>query len=160
MVHQVRFDSPRIGPETGLTDILSSLNSVATCANLGLYSLFAPGTFDLVVAGPNYGRNTSTAFALSSGTIGSAMSASITGVPAIALSFGLMEGYKPPGDAIVDGALSSSCKVIKQLWELGWGQEGPERVDLYSVNVPVSTSRLPSSFVQILMYDHFSSSLR
>lgn len=42
------------------------LTSIATCSNLALYSIYPPGSFDLVIAGPNYGRNTSTAFALSS----------------------------------------------------------------------------------------------
>ena len=114
-----------------------------------------------------YGRNTSTAFALSSyalpptrflplphfapqlrsGTIGSAMAASLSGVPSIALSFGLMDGHKPPGADLVEGALKASCEVMKQLWEMDWG-EGLERVDLFSVNVPV---RLSTS-------DHLSSS--
>lgn len=38
----------------------------ATCSNIALHSLYPPGSFDMVIAGPNYGRNTSTAFALSS----------------------------------------------------------------------------------------------
>lgn len=29
-------------------------------SNLGLYSIYPSGTFDLVIGGPNYGRNTST----------------------------------------------------------------------------------------------------
>ena len=38
----------------------------ATCANLGMHSLYPPHSFDLVIAGPNFGRNTGSAFALSS----------------------------------------------------------------------------------------------
>lgn len=65
------------------------------------------------------------------------MAASLSGIPAIALSFGLMTDYKPPTEDLVDGAILASCKVVKQLWELGWGEEGKDRVDVYTVNVPV-----------------------
>jgi broad specificity polyphosphatase/5'/3'-nucleotidase SurE len=64
------------------------------------------------------------------------MAASLSGVPSIALSFGLMGGYKPPPDALVTSGIEASCNVIKKLWETGWG-EGKDRVDVYSVNVPV-----------------------
>jgi tubulin--tyrosine ligase len=37
----------------------------ATCSSVGLRNLY-PGKIDLVVSGPNFGRNTSSAFALSS----------------------------------------------------------------------------------------------
>ncbi|KAI5480873.1 tubulin-tyrosine ligase [Pseudohyphozyma bogoriensis] len=111
----------------------------ATCSNLALHGLYPKESFDLVIAGPNFGRNTSTAFALSSGTIGAAMAASLSGLPAIALSFGLMADYKPPGDAIVAGAIEASCKVVKQLYELGWSEAN---VDLYNVNVPLLPTML------------------
>lgn len=70
--------------------------SPASCANAGVYNHAtllppadgaAPAAFDLVVTGPNFGRNTGTSFALGSGTIGSALAASLTGTKAIALSF-------------------------------------------------------------------------
>lgn len=72
-----------------------------------------------------------------SGTIGSAMAASLSGIPSIALSFGFMTGHKPPGDAIVQGAILASCKLVSKLWEVGWGS-GEDRIGVYSVNVPVS----------------------
>lgn len=72
------------------------------------------------------------------------MAASLSGIPSIALSFGLMEGHKPPAQALVDGAMKASCEVVKQLWELDWGA-GKERVDVFSVNVPVSSSLARSS---------------
>jgi 5'/3'-nucleotidase SurE len=37
----------------------------ATCSNIALHNLY-PGQIDLVISGPNLGRNTSSAFALSS----------------------------------------------------------------------------------------------
>lgn len=76
----------------------------ATCAQLGLFHHdllfpdFSPGTntpntdakhspIDLILSGPNYGRNTTAAFALSSGTIGGAMEGAVCGIRSIALSF-------------------------------------------------------------------------
>ncbi|SCZ90402.1 BZ3500_MvSof-1268-A1-R1_Chr1-3g01966 [Microbotryum saponariae] len=113
----------------------------ATCANIAIHSLYPPGSIDLVISGPNFGRNTSTAFALSSGTIGAAMAASLSHIPAIALSWGLMEGYKPPPQSFIQGAVDVSCQIASKLWDLGWEQADSEhRVDVYSVNVPLMPS--------------------
>ncbi|GAA5904316.1 hypothetical protein JCM6882_003194 [Rhodosporidiobolus microsporus] len=108
----------------------------ATCANIALHNLFPKDSFDVVISGPNFGRNTSTAFALSSGTLGAALAASLSGVPSIAVSFGLMEGYKPPPKEFVNAAVKETCKVVERLCQVGWG-EGGERVGVYSVNVPL-----------------------
>ncbi|KAE9411130.1 sure-like protein [Gymnopus androsaceus JB14] len=59
----------------------------ATCANIAIHNIH-PNEIDLVVSGPNLGRNSSSAFALSSGTIGAAMSSSLSKVRSIALSYG------------------------------------------------------------------------
>ena len=72
------------------------------------------------------------------GTIGAAMSAAISGVPSIALSWGLMTHYKPPGKELVTAAAKVSCEIVNRLYQLGWG-EGPNKCDVYSVNDPVST---------------------
>lgn len=108
----------------------------ATCASIALHNLYPPGSFDFVISGPNFGRNTSSAFALSSGTLGAALAGSLSGTPGIALSFGLMEGFKPPGQELVDEAVTLSCRVIDRLYKLGWGQ-GENKVDVYSINVPL-----------------------
>lgn len=72
-----------------------------------------------------------------SGTIGAALAGAMS-VPAIALSFGLMTGYKPPPVDMVEAGIRESCKVMQQLWNLGWGSvETGDKVDVYSVNVPV-----------------------
>lgn len=73
---------------------------------------------------------------LGRGTIGAAMSAAISGVPSIALSWGLMTHYKPPGKELVDAAAKVSCQLVQRLYDLGWG-EGANKCDVYSVNVPV-----------------------
>ncbi|GAA5922345.1 5'/3'-nucleotidase SurE [Sporobolomyces koalae] len=113
----------------------------ATCASIALHNLFAPGSFDVVISGPNFGRNTSSAFALSSGTLGAALAGSLSGTPGIALSWGLMEGYKPPPQEFIDAAVGVSCDVVERLSRLGWG-DGPNKVDVYSVNVPLMPSLL------------------
>lgn len=58
----------------------------AGCAQLGLSQFFFQdrGKIDLVVSGPNYGRNTTAVFALSSGTMGAALEAAVCGYRAIA----------------------------------------------------------------------------
>lgn len=87
----------------------------ATCSNIALHNLY-PGEIQLVVSGPNYGRNTSSAFALSSGTVGAAMSASMAGVPAIALSYGIFD--KPIPDGVLNKANEIACTVLQKLCEI------------------------------------------
>lgn len=79
------------------------------------------------------------------------MAASLSGVPSIALSFGLMEGYKPASEELVAGGIKASCQVVQQLWELGWG-EGAERVDVFSVNVPVRSSLFSRVWEELIVW--------
>lgn len=100
-------------PQGGLSKPWVLLDGTpATCSNIALHNLY-PGEITLVVSGPNYGRNTSSAFALSSGTVGAAMSASMSGVPAIALSYGIFD--KPIPEGVVEKANEIACTVIKKL---------------------------------------------
>ncbi|KEI39169.1 uncharacterized protein L969DRAFT_94247 [Mixia osmundae IAM 14324] len=105
----------------------------ATCANIALHNIHE--TIDLVVSGPNFGRNTSTAFALSSGTIGAALASSLSGVPSIAISYAIFE--RPIQDDQVAAAHDWACVVIKRLWDT-WQHDGDH--DLYSVNIPLVPS--------------------
>lgn len=86
----------------------------STCSNIALHNLY-PGQVDLVLSGPNYGRNTSSAFAMSSGTVGAAMTASMASVPAVALSYGIFDRPVPP--AILAKANEIACTVISKLCE-------------------------------------------
>ncbi|WAR58277.1 hypothetical protein PtB15_5B511 [Puccinia triticina] len=107
----------------------------ASCSNLGLFNLY-PGQIDLVISGPNYGRNTSSAFSLSSGTVGAAMDAALSNHRAIALSYGIFE--RPISDALLKAANQLAIKIIQQLWKTGFGQPGdPDYPDLYNVNIPL-----------------------
>ncbi|KAG8852049.1 hypothetical protein FRB96_008967 [Tulasnella sp. 330] len=128
----------------------------ATCVNIAVHNMY-PGEIDLVLSGPNFGRNTScerrrqvikssftelehlaAAFSLSSGTIGAALSGCLSGTRAIALSYGTFKGFKPT--KFTDDANVLACKIIARLWE-DWGKdtEGLRNgdVDLYNVNLPM-----------------------
>ncbi|KAG9001927.1 hypothetical protein FRB94_000689 [Tulasnella sp. JGI-2019a] len=109
----------------------------ATCVNIAIHNIY-PGEIDLVISGPNFGRNTSSAFSLSSGTIGAALSGCLSETKAIALSYGTLKGFNP--NDFKDEANSLSCKIIQCLWE-DWGKDDEGlrsgEVDLYNVNLPM-----------------------
>lgn len=103
----------------------------ASCVQIGLFHYFKErGPVDLVVSGPNYGRNTTSVFALSSGTLGGALEAAGVGKRAIALSFAFQSRVH---DAqIIAEACKMSVRIIEKLVS-GWD----ENVHVYSVNVPL-----------------------
>ncbi|KAI2788823.1 hypothetical protein POX_e06844 [Penicillium oxalicum] len=102
----------------------------ASCAQLGLYSLFADRPpIDIVISGPNHGRNASTIYNLSSGTVGGALEAVFCGQRGIAISFGSKDPQ--PGD-VISAAARHAVRVVDHL--LGhWD----ERVELYNINIPM-----------------------
>lgn len=103
----------------------------ASCVQIGLYHYFHDrGPIDLVVSGPNYGRNSTAVFSLSSGTLGGALEAAVCKRRAIALSYAFFSRNHDP--EIIAGASKLSVRLIEYLYE-NWGAE----VDLYSVNVPL-----------------------
>ncbi|OLN97218.1 putative tubulin-tyrosine ligase PBY1-like protein 1 [Colletotrichum chlorophyti] len=102
----------------------------ASCTQIGLFHAgFNPSDFDLVVSGPNHGRNASTVYSLSSGTVGGAMEAAQCGRRAVALSFGSKE-VQP--DHVIHAACQRSVALIGDLVR-DWHPD----VDVYSVNVPM-----------------------
>ncbi|KAJ3508935.1 hypothetical protein NLJ89_g5483 [Agrocybe chaxingu] len=109
----------------------------ATCANVALHNLY-PNEIDLVISGPNLGRNTSSAFALSSGTIGAAMSSSLSKMRSIALSYGTV--VHPTPTMYFEPAHEAGCRIINHLWN-NWGEDEcglrEGEVDLYSINIPL-----------------------
>lgn len=105
----------------------------ASCVQIGLHHEFQDrGPVDLVLSGPNYGRNTTAVFALSSGTIGGAMEAAMCGKKAIALSYAFDSREHDP--EIIAAASKLSTRLIEKLVN-----EWPEDVHLYSINVPLRT---------------------
>jgi 5'/3'-nucleotidase SurE len=109
----------------------------AAAANIGLHH--GPGPFDLVLSGPNFGRNDGAHWALSSGTVAAALEASMSGVKSVAVSFD--NGFKETslGDAgagsseQVIAASEVALDLVERLYE-----QWPADVDLFNVNVPLS----------------------
>ncbi|WWC89478.1 5'/3'-nucleotidase SurE [Kwoniella dendrophila CBS 6074] len=134
----------------------------ATCTNIALHNLY-PGEIDLVVSGPNHGRNSSTAFALSSGTLGAALAGALsiplpgpsTGepslhidhIPCIAVSYGVVT--RPVTDRIQELATDAAVDVCERLFDdWGWDEDhqlGRHLVQLYSVNIPLVEADLEKS---------------
>ncbi|KAK7943189.1 survival protein sure-like phosphatase/nucleotidase [Apiospora aurea] len=105
----------------------------ASCAQIGLHYFFEDrGPVDLVVSGPNYGRNATAVFALSSGTLGGALEAAVCRKKAIAVSYAFFSRNHDP--EIIEGASAHSVRVIESLYRQ-WPSD--TSVDLYSVNVPL-----------------------
>ncbi|KAF7157221.1 hypothetical protein CNMCM6106_002466 [Aspergillus hiratsukae] len=102
----------------------------ASCTQLGLFNLFADrGPIDLVISGPNHGRNASTIYNLSSGTVGGALEAAICGKRGIAISFGSKD--EQPIE-VIRAAARLAVRVVNHLY-----QNWDERVELYNLNVPM-----------------------
>ena len=105
--------------------------TTATCAQLGLFHFFQDRPpVDLVVSGPNYGRNTTSVFSLSSGTLGGALEAAVCKRRAIALSFAFFNRNHDP--ELIADACKHSMKIIEH-----FGQNWDSSVDVYSINVPI-----------------------
>lgn len=105
----------------------------ATCSDIGLNHL-VKGHFDLLISGPNVGRNTSAPYIGSSGTVGAAMDAYISNpkIKSIALSWAYFDGVKIVDADIFEQASAKSWEVIDHLCR-NWDDD----VKLYSVNVPL-----------------------
>ncbi|KAI0669920.1 survival protein sure-like phosphatase/nucleotidase, partial [Trametes maxima] len=109
----------------------------ATCANIGLHNLYH-GEIDLLISGPNLGRNSSAAFALSSGTIGAALSSALSKIRSVAVSYGTVQHPTPP--ELYAPAHALGARLIAHLW-YNWGADAgglrAGEVDLYNVNIPM-----------------------
>ncbi|TPX18075.1 uncharacterized protein E0L32_011845 [Thyridium curvatum] len=105
----------------------------ASCVQIGLHHFFRErGAVDLVVSGPNYGRNTTAVFALSSGTLGGAIEAAVCRRRAVALSYAFFTRNHDP--EVVGAATRHAVRVIERL-AAQFPADGS--VDVYSVNVPL-----------------------
>lgn len=127
----------------------------ASCSQLGLSHCFKDRPpIDLVVSGPNYGRNTTAVFALSSGTLGAALEACVCGHKAIALSFAFFDRLNDP--AIVAQSCRQSVKVVE--WLAKNGQWDAGRV--FTVNVPVKdgVEKQPTVWTKMLQNEWSSGS--
>ncbi|KAJ5648271.1 hypothetical protein N7490_004643 [Penicillium lividum] len=118
-------------PDDGGDEWILIDSTPASCVQIGLFHYFQErGPIDVVVSGPNYGRNTTALFAMSSGTIGGAMEGAACGKPSIALSYAFSSRTHDP--VVIAEASKHSVKLIEYLCA-NW----VDGVDLYSVNVPL-----------------------
>ena len=118
-------------PDDGGDEWILIDSTPASCVQIGLYHYFEErGPIDIVVSGPNYGRNTTALFALSSGTIGAAMEGAVCGKRSIALSYAFSSRNHDP--IVIAEASQHSVRLIEYLCA-NWADD----VDLYSVNVPL-----------------------
>jgi len=99
--------------------------------NIALHHFLEKEDIDLVISGPNFGRNSSSTFITSSGTVGAAQEAAFCGKKALALSFAFFreEGYD---DEDVNKACLISRDLVQKIYN-SW----PEGVGLFNINVPV-----------------------
>lgn len=117
-------------PARGDTEWVLVTGTPASCTQLGLYHLFQDGPPpDLVISGPNFGRNATTIYNLSSGTVGGALEAALCQKKAIALSFASKDKQSP---TVIAAAARHSVKLIEALYD-NWGAD----VELYNINVPM-----------------------
>lgn len=103
----------------------------ATCVNIALHNLALP-PIDLVLSGPNMGRNV-TNLTFASGTIGGALEGVLCGKKAIAVSFAFYKGIEYT-DSQVILASQRACALIRQIWDSWTPDLG---VDLWNINVPI-----------------------
>ncbi|KAI9043266.1 5'/3'-nucleotidase SurE [Aspergillus affinis] len=147
------FESPEESTDDAATQahndewVVIRNGTPASCVQLGLFNLFAErGPFDLVISGPNHGRNTSTIYNLSSGTVGGALEAATCGKRAIAISFGSKDPQ--PADTIA-AASRLAVKLVDHL-----SRHWDERVELYNLNVPMraDVETRPIQYTRALPY--------
>ncbi len=101
----------------------------AACVQMGLFHVFpGRGPVDLIIGGPNYGRNITSTSSLCSGTIGVALEAALCKKKAVALSFDKTASQDP--DTIV-ACSKVSMRLIERLYS-SWNA----CVGLYNINLP------------------------
>jgi tubulin--tyrosine ligase len=107
----------------------------ASTVQVGLHHCFARrGPVDLVLSGPNFGRNATACFALSSGTLGAALEAATCGVKSVAVSFAFFDKDSTHDPALIQEACKHGVRIVEALVR-DWPAGGS--VDLYTVNVPL-----------------------
>ena len=119
--------------EQGNEWVVITNGTPASCVQLALFNLFPPnspkGPIDLIISGPNHGRNASTIYNLSSGTVGGALEAATCGKRGIAISFGSKD---PQPEGTIGAAARLAVRVVEYL-----ARNWDERVELYNLNIPM-----------------------
>lgn len=108
----------------------------AACTDIGIHHLKKhPEPIDLVISGPNFGKNSGNLYILASGTVGAAMEAVTHGVKSIALSYEFRDVNH--NFEVLREASKISVNLVEHLYsEL----QRQDQVDLFSINVPLIPS--------------------
>ncbi|KAI8083986.1 survival protein sure-like phosphatase/nucleotidase [Gilbertella persicaria] len=108
----------------------------ATCVNIALNHLFRDQAFDLVISGPNFGRNFSNLFTLASGTVGAATEAVLNHQKAVSVSFCFCN--KRP--ECIQNCCETASDIIEHLVKLDtpWPSLGS-----FNINIPMTDTRRP-----------------
>lgn len=106
------------------------------CTDIGINHLYGSqpdDPIDLVISGPNFGKNSSNLYILASGTVGSAMEGVLHDKRAIALSY----SYSSINHSF-DEIKAASVKAVKLIGHLydNWVQN--QAVELYTINIPLN----------------------
>lgn len=110
----------------------------AACADIGIHHLYSQTKnkpIDLVLSGPNFGKNSSNLYIMTSGTVGAAIEAVTHGVPAIAMSYSfnnLDHDYD-----ILKEAAKISVRLVRDLYQ---ELKVNDKIDLFSINIPLVES--------------------
>jgi tubulin---tyrosine ligase len=107
----------------------------ATCTDIGVNHICG-GTdnVDLVISGPNVGRNSTALYALSSGTVGGAMEGCHQGKRSIAISYSYEVNPEVPAEWLSEASLLA-VKVVQELWD-SWKEN--DQTQIYNVNIPLN----------------------
>ncbi|CAO3619492.1 unnamed protein product [Mucor hiemalis] len=108
----------------------------ATCVNIALNHLFKNEEFDLVIGGPNFGRNISTIFTLASGTVGAAMEAVLNKRKAVSVSFCFCN-QRPE---CIQNCCETASDIIQHLYsaDTPWPENG-----MFNINIPMLDYKCP-----------------
>ncbi len=150
-------------PAPGSQEWVLVTGTPASCTQLGLHHLFQDlPPVDLVISGPNFGRNATTIYNLSSGTVGGALEAALCRKKAIAISFASKDHQSKE---VIAAAARISVRLIERLYRK-WGPG----VELYNINVPMIagvekcqimyTQALSSSWSSSRLYEEVSSNVQ
>ncbi|KAF7320320.1 Sure-like protein [Mycena kentingensis (nom. inval.)] len=110
----------------------------STCVNVSLHNLY-PGQIDLVISGPNFGRNSS------------ALDGALAKTRSIALSCGTV--LHPTPDSLIPPAHALAYRIVEELLT-NWGRDDgglrSGEVDLYSVNIPLIPDLLAEQSLKVM----------
>lgn len=132
----------------------------ADCVQVGIYNILKRHP-KMVVSGINNGPNIGRGRILSSGTVGAAIEASISGVKAVASSFCLspviyqkpikkIDCFDPLNYPIFKNAAEITAKLIKILIKKDFGKD----IDLFSINIPFNATVYSDFEMTKLFRDH------